>query len=105
MEMFKNETPQPDRSSRDYDFEEQLVDQLEKLPKPEGVEELFSVLRVAALRELSVEVINSAIEYVKSNGDRLEHVKLINSWLATAEETVAVGRNLNPIVARRKKQS
>jgi hypothetical protein len=56
--MFKNETPQPDRSSRDYDFEEQLVDQLEKLPKPEGVEELFSVLRVAALRELSVEVIN-----------------------------------------------
>ena len=103
--MFKNETPQPDRSSRDYDFEEQLVDQLEKLPKPEGVEELFSVLRVAALRELSVEVINSAIEYVKSNGDRLEHVKLINSWLATAEETVAAGRNLNRIVARRKKQS
>ena len=103
--MFKNETPQPDRSSRDYDFEEQLVDQLEKLPKPEGVEELFSVLRVAALRELSVEVINSAIEYVKSNGDRLEHVKLINSWLATAEETVAAGRNRNPIVARRKKQS
>ena len=103
--MFKNETPQPDRSSRDYDFEEQLVDQLEKLPKPEGVEELFSVLRVAALRELSVEVVNSAIEYMKSNGDRLEHVKLINSWLATAEETVVAGRNLNRIVARRKKQS
>ena len=103
--MFKNETPQPDSSSRDYGFEEQLVDQLEKLPKPEDVEELFSVLRVAALRELSVEVVNSAIEYVKSNGDRLEYAKFINSWIATAEETVAAGRNLNRIVARRQKQS
>ena len=34
-----------------YDFEEELVDQLAKLPVPEEVDELMETLRVSALRQ------------------------------------------------------
>ena len=87
---------------RGYDYEEELVDQLAKFPYAEDVDELMSTLRVSALRLLSSEVINGAIAVILTNGDRLEHAKLINSWIATAEETVAAGRNYNRITARRK---
>ena len=80
----------------------ELSVQLEKLPPPEDVEELLSVLRAATLRELATEIINSGIEHAKGNIDRLEYARLINSWIATAEETVAAGRNVSRIAARRK---
>ena len=86
-------------------LDEKLADQLDKLPQPEDVEELFSLLRAATLRELSAEIINGGIEHAKGNIDRLEYVALINSWIATAEETVAAGRNVSRIAARRKKKS
>ena len=75
--------------------------QLDKLPSPEEVEELFSVMRVATLREMAAEILNGGIEHAKGNTDRLEYARLVNSWIATAEETVAAGRNLPGIVARR----
>ena len=82
----------------------ELAGQLEKLPPPEDVEELLSVLRVATLRELAAEIINGGVEYARGNIDRLEYVRLINSWIATAEETVAAGRNVSRIAARRGKK-
>ena len=82
--------------------DEELSSQLDKLPSPEEVEELFSVLRVATLRELSAEIVNSGIEHAKGNIDRLEYVELLNSWIATAEETVAAGRNTSRIASRRR---
>ncbi len=86
-------------------LDEELADQLDKLPHPEDVEELCSVLRVATLRELAAEILNGGIEHAKGNLDRLEYLKLINSWIATAEETVAAGRNVSRIASRRRKKS
>ncbi len=86
-------------------LDEELADQLDKLPPPEDVEELCSVLRVATLREMAAEILNGGIEHAKGNLDRLEFTKLINSWVATAEETVAAGRNVSRIASRRRKKS
>lgn len=82
----------------------ELAGQLDKLPPPEDVDELLSVLRVATLRELAAEIVNGGIEYARGNIDRIEYIRLINSWLATAEETVAAGRNVSRIAARRGKK-
>lgn len=82
----------------------ELAGQLDKLPPPEDVEELLSVLRAATLRELAAEIVNGGIEYARGNIDRLEYVRLINSWIATAEETVAAGRKVSRIAARRGKK-
>ena len=87
-----------------YSLEDEVYDQFDKLPTPEHVEELCSALRVATLRELSSEIINGGIEHVKGNADRLGYAKLLNSWIATAEETVAAGKNVNTIAARRKRK-
>ena len=95
--------PQETHYGLGYDFEDELSDQLEKLPTPEQIEELFSALRVATLRELSAEIINGGIKHVKGKVDLLEYAKLLNSWVATAEETVAAGKNVNRITARRRK--
>jgi hypothetical protein len=78
-----------------------LSSQIEKLPKPEDIEEILSVLRAATLREMSIEIVNGSIEHAKGNIDTVEYLKLINSWLATAEETVAAGKNVQRIAARR----
>lgn len=82
--------------------EEELADQLDKLPPPDEVAEVLSALRVATLREFATEVANGGIAYAKGNIGRLEYATLLNSWLATAEETAAAGRNLSRIAARRK---
>ena len=79
--------------------------QLDKLPAPEDVEELCSVLRVATLREMAAEIVNGSIEHAKGNIDRLEYARLLNSWIATAEETVAAGRNVSRIASKRKQES
>ena len=83
----------------------ELTGQLEKFPAQGEVEELCSVLRVATLREMAAEIVNGSIEHAKGNIDQLEYAKLLNSWIATAEETVAAGRNVSRIASRRKQES
>ena len=85
-----------------YDYEDELIDHLAKLPPAVDVAELTSALRVSALREFSAEVVNGMVASIKRNDDRLEQARFINSWIATAEETVAAGRNYRRIAARRK---
>ncbi|GEM_PF-4986650 len=85
-----------------YSKEDELLDQLSKLPKPDEVTYLTSALQVVALRELASEVMNGGIRFA-IDGDRLGYLRLINSWIATAEETIAAGKRLKRIVARRKK--
>ncbi len=91
-------------AKRNQQLDEDLSAQLNKLPVPEDVEELCAELRVSTLRELATEIINGGIEHAKGNLDRLEYLRLINSWIATAEETVAAGRNVSRIGARRGKK-
>lgn len=83
-------------------LDEELAAQLDKLLPPDEVAEVLSALSVATLREFATEIANGGIEYAKGNIGRLEYATLLNSWLATAEETAAVGRNLSRIAARRK---
>ena len=97
-----DEWPSEVASLSGYDYEDELVDQLAKLPPAGDIVELTSSLRVGALREFSAEVVNGTIAFIKSNGDRLDQARFINSWIATAEETVAAGRNYRRIAARRK---
>ena len=94
--------PQEDYPGPGYAWEDELCDQIAKLPTEQQVAELCSVLRVATLRELSWEIVNGGIDHLKGNTGRLEYAKLLNSWIATAEETIAAGRNLNRIAGRRK---
>ena len=86
-------------------LDEELDAQLEKFPAQGEVEELCAMLRVATLREMATEIVNGGIEHAKGNLDRLEYAKLLNSWIATAEETVAAGRNVSRIASRRRVES
>ena len=92
-------------AKRKQQTDEELSSQLDKLPSPEEVEELFSVLRVTTLRELSAEIVNRSIEHAKGKISRVEYLELVNSWIATAEETVAASRNASRIAGRRRKGS
>lgn len=83
----------------------ELAIQLDKLPPPENMEELCSVLRVETLREVATEIVNGGIEYAKGKIGRVEYLELLNSWIATSEETVAAGSNASRIAARRRKGS
>ena len=87
-----------------FAFEEELSDQIAKFPTLDEIEEIIALLRVATLRELSIEIVNAGIEHVRGNTNRVEYAKFTNSWLATAEETVAAGRNVSKIAARRRKK-
>ena len=86
----------------DYGPEEQLRDHIERFLTADGIEYLCSKLRVSDLREMAAEVIVAGIEHIRGNSSQLEYATLINSWLATAEETIAAGSNLKRIAARRK---
>ncbi len=84
-------------------LDEELDAQLDKFPTPEEVEELVSMLGVTTLRDMAAEIVNASIEHTKGNLDRLAYAKLINGWIATAEEMIAAGRNAHRISARRRK--
>ena len=86
---------------REYSIEDDLLDQLEKLLKPEDVEELLISLHVPTLRQLAIEVVNGSVRLIYDS-DKLQYLKLLNSWLATAEETVAAGSKRRRIASRRK---
>ena len=86
-----------------FNSEDEFLNQLNKLPSNDEVQELCSSLRVTALREFSSEVVNGSIKHLKGRIDRPEYIRLLNSWIATAEETLAAGKNVNQIAARRRK--
>ena len=100
-ESLDIEWPDDSNHGIGYDYEEELCDQLDRLPAAEHVDEVLTALRIATLRELSKEVVKGGIEYVKGDSQRLEYMRLLNSWVATAEETIVAGRNVNRIAGRR----
>lgn len=85
-----------------YTREDELLDRLERLPTPEEIEDLIARLQVSLLREMSVQILNGSIVLAKG-GERLEYIRSLTSWIATAEETVVAGRRLGQILSRRKK--
>ena len=102
VSVWSNMHDWPEPSAHIYDYEEELCDQLARFPSADQIIDLCDALRVATLRELSAEILNGGIGHIRDNTDRLDYAKLLNSWIATAEETIAAGRNVNRIAARRK---
>ena len=94
--------PAHDEHDNGYELEEELCDQLARFPTESDIRDLCEGLRVVTLRDLSAEITSGGIEHLKGKTTRLEYAKLINSWLATAEETMAAGRNVKRIVDRRR---
>lgn len=85
-----------------YTREDELLDRLERLPTPEEIEDLIARLQVSLLREMSVQILNGSIVFAKG-GERLEYIRSLTSWIATAEETAVAGRRLRQVLSRRKK--
>ena len=65
-------------------------------------EELIHALNVSDLREMSSGILAASIEYVEGRASKLQYLELLNSWIATAEETIAAGENAGKILSRRK---
>ena len=87
------------------ELDRELCDRLALLPDGPEILELCSRLPAKALRELSAEVIKGSIVYLNDPENRLEYARLLSSWIATAEETVAAGKSAGRIAARRKGDS
>ena len=97
--------PAPYRMSARLTYGDEPVAQPGKFLAFAEIEELCSVLRVDTLRELSAEIIKASIDHINGKIGQLEYAEFLSSWMATAEETVAAGRNVNRIAARRVKNS
>ena len=81
---------------------DELSGHLDKLPTSAEVEELICALDVPTLREMSAAMLTASIDYVEGRNDKLQYLELLNSWIATAEETIAAGEDLDKILAKRK---
>ncbi len=75
--------------------------QVEMLPSSDEVAEVVSRLEIGDLREFAVAIMNAAAESARGGGD-LDTIRLLNSWFASMEETVAAGDDLVEILSRRR---
>jgi hypothetical protein len=80
--------------------EERLSDALDQLPTPGMVRVLIESLKPTELRELAEGVLNDCTQATR-RGDLLENAESINSWIATAEETINTRRKYRSIKAAR----
>ena len=84
---------------------DELSGHLDKLPTTKEVEEIIYALDVPTLREMSAAMLTASIDYVEGRTDKLQYLELLNSWIATAEETIAAGEDLDKVLAKRKGKS
>ena len=83
----------------------ELIERLANFPSGEEIDELCSLLRVDTLREFSAEVLKGGLDHLRQRIDQAEYVRLLGSWIATAEETLAAGKNAKRVAARRKSRA
>ena len=87
------------------DGESELIERLANFPSGEEIDELCASLQVATLREFSAEVLKGGLDHLRQRIDQAEYARLLGSWIATAEETLAAGKNVKRIAARRKSKA
>ena len=86
-------------------MEDKLRSHIDELPTSEEVEELVHALDAPTLRELSSAILKASIAYVEGRSEKPAYLQVFNSWVATAEETVASGEYIDEILARRKEKT
>ncbi len=86
-----------------YTPEDEWLDQLASFPSQEQLEKLLGLMRAPELREYTQGLTVDTIAACKA-GDLLEVAKVINGWIATAEELVTHRRKLRFIQAARSRQ-
>lgn len=101
MATYKDKVQEIPAGESGYEPDEQLHTHIQRFLTADDIEYVCSKLRVVDLREMSAEVLIAGIEHLKGNCSQLEFAMLVNSWLATAEETVGAGKVAGRIAARR----
>ena len=87
-------------SMADDDSEaEEYSGQIEMLPSECEVSIVVSKLALDDLREFAASVMNVAVKAALRGFSDLETVRLLNSWFATMEETIAAGDDLEEILS------
>ena len=84
----------------DIDAEE-FAGQLDMLPSEDEVSAVVAKLEPDDLRTFAATVMNIAIKSARKGHADIDTVRLLNSWFATMEETIAAGDDLEEILARR----
>ena len=82
--------------------EDGLLDSFGEFPTAEEIEELVNGLDVPTLRGMSSAILTAGVDYSEGRLDKPAYWKILKSWIATAEETVAAGEDIDAILARRK---
>lgn len=91
------------RVSGPYTSEDEWLDQLDSLPSQEQLEKLLGKMRTPELREYAQGLTEEIVAACKA-GNLLEVARVINGWIATAEELVTHRRNLRFIQAARSRR-
>ena len=86
----------------DMRTEDELLDSLGGFPTSAEIEELVNALDVHSLRGMSSAILTAGVDYSEGRLDKPAYRKILNSWVSTAEETVAAGEDIDAILARRK---
>ena len=86
-----------------YSSEDEWLDQLDSLPTEEQLERLVGMMRVSELREYIQGLTLDTAAACKA-GNFLEVARVINGWVATAEELVTHRRNMRFIQAARSRK-
>ncbi|MCY4580605.1 MAG: hypothetical protein OXD31_16375 [Chloroflexi bacterium] len=84
----------------DSDVEE-YSGQIGMLPTEYEVSIVVSKLALDDLKEFAASVMNVAVKAARQGYSDIETVRLLNSWFATMEETIAAGDDLEEILSRR----
>ena len=86
----------------EYDREDQLLDQLDRLPSEEQIERLLELLRSPEIKALAKGVIIDSSTACKKV-DILEVARGINEWIATSEEILESRRRMRHILHARRR--
>ena len=82
--------------------EEELSAQISMLPSPGEVSSVVCQLDMDDLREFAAAIMNAAVDSVHKGQADLDTVRLLNSWFASMEETIAAGDDIEEILSRRR---
>ncbi len=76
--------------------------QLSMLPEPDAVKPLIENTELDDLREFAIALTNLLIDVIRNLNVDIRVITLLNGWIASLEETIAAGDDLDEILSRRR---